>query len=169
MNIFRTVFDSPIGRLLLEGTCDAVTGLHFVDSFTEIEIEIEREIKRDEVSGESCALIDAAHAQLAEYFEGRRTVFDVPYSLDRCGEFQRRVLAEVAAIPFGRVTSYGAIAQIIGRPAASRAVGQANGCNPISLFVPCHRVIGSNGKLTGYGGGLPAKQWLLKHEGVLAL
>jgi methylated-DNA-[protein]-cysteine S-methyltransferase len=73
----------------------------------------------------------------------------------------------VAAIPFGMTESYGRIAARVGRPQASRAVGQANGRNPISLLIPCHRVIGSNGTLTGYGGGLPAKTWLLRHEGVL--
>ena len=155
--MFGTILNSPVGHLLIEGTRDAIIGVHFVDASTAIEHK-----------AESCAVVDAACAQLVEYFAGRRTVFDVPLSLEGCGEFQRTVLAEVAKISYGRVDSYGAIARRVGRPGASRAVGQANGRNPISLLIPCHRVIGSNGTLTGYGGGLPAKQWLLKHEAAIA-
>ncbi len=111
-------------------------------------------------------MVETAREQLAEYFAGRRTSFDLPTSLAGCGEFQRRVLAEVAAIPHGRTQTYGRIAALVGQPRASRAVGQANGRNPISILIPCHRVIGAHGALTGYGGGLSAKVWLLRHEGV---
>lgn len=151
--VYRIVIDSPVGWLAVDAVRDAITGVHFVDS--------------DTLAGESCELLEAARAQLHEYFAGRRRTFDLPLSLTGCGEFQRQVLAEVAAIPFGMTESYGRIAARVGRPQASRAVGQANGRNPISLLIPCHRVIGSNGTLTGYGGGLPAKTWLLQHEGVL--
>lgn len=151
--MYRIVLDSPVGRLALDGTRDVLTGLHFIDS--------------DTPAGETCELLETGRAQLLEYFAGRRTTFDLPYALAGCGEFQQRVLAEVAAIPFGATQSYGQIAARVGWPKASRAVGQANGRNPISILVPCHRVIGSNGMLTGYGGGLPAKIWLLRHEGVI--
>ncbi len=153
---YRAVLDSPVGYLLIESTRDAVTGVHFVDA------------DGASVTKASCELLEHACAQLTEYFAGRRSVFDVPTSLDGCGEFQRRVLAEVAAISYGHTETYGRIAAIVGQPKASRAVGQANGRNPISILIPCHRVIGANGALTGYGGGLPAKIWLLRHEGVLA-
>lgn len=104
--------------------------------------------------------------QLEEYFDGRRRVFEFPIDL-RGSAFQKDVWSAVADIPFGRTASYGQIARLIGRPQASRAVGAANGQNPIPIVVPCHRVIGSNGSLTGYGGGLPLKRQLLTLEGLL--
>jgi methylated-DNA-[protein]-cysteine S-methyltransferase len=110
---------------------------------------------------------DAAFAevrtQLNEYFAGTRTEFDVP--LNAAGSaFQKRVWAALMTIPYGETTSYGKIAAGIGAPDAARAVGLANGQNPIPLIVACHRVIGADGSLTGYGGGLDAKRWLLAHE-----
>lgn len=101
--------------------------------------------------------------QLREFFEGSRTGFDLPLS-PRGTDFQKRVWAELRKIPFGATRSYQEIALAIGRPEATRAVGAANGANPIPIVVPCHRVIGSNGALTGFGGGLPVKRWLLEHE-----
>ena len=101
--------------------------------------------------------------QLQEYFDGARTHFQV--NLDLKGTtFQRQVWKALQEIPYGRTTSYGAIAKQVGRPQASRAVGAANGQNPVSIIVPCHRVIGANGQLVGYGGGLPIKQALLELE-----
>ncbi|HSF19891.1 MAG TPA: methylated-DNA--[protein]-cysteine S-methyltransferase [Vicinamibacteria bacterium] len=104
--------------------------------------------------------------QLIEYFEGRRRVFDLRYELLGT-DFQKDVWNAVASIPYGRTSSYRDISHLIGRPGASRAVGAANGANPIPLVIPCHRVIGSNGSLTGYGGGLPLKRRLLALEGAL--
>jgi methylated-DNA-[protein]-cysteine S-methyltransferase len=106
--------------------------------------------------------------QLAEYFAGTREVFDLPLAPHGTG-FQQQVWRALLAIPFGETCSYRDIAQAIGRPAACRAVGAANGKNPIAIIVPCHRVIGADRSLTGYGGGLPAKRWLLSHEGAQAL
>jgi methylated-DNA-[protein]-cysteine S-methyltransferase len=101
--------------------------------------------------------------QLDEYFAGHRTDFDLP--LHPSGTpFQQRVWAALRTIPYGETASYGEVAAAIGNPSAFRAVGAANGQNPISIVVPCHRVIGSHGALTGYGGGLDAKRWLLSHE-----
>jgi methylated-DNA-[protein]-cysteine S-methyltransferase len=103
--------------------------------------------------------------QLAEYFAGKRTEFTV--GLDPIGtDFQKKVWHALSTIPFGETRSYGAIAKQIGKPTASRAVGAANGKNPISIIVPCHRVIGSTGQLTGFAGGLKVKAHLLSHEGV---
>lgn len=108
----------------------------------------------------------AAEAQLREYFAGARTAFDLPLDF-RGTDFQKRVWAELLAIPFGETRSYGAIAAKLGRPTASRAVGAANGRNPISIVAPCHRVVGSTGKLTGFAGGLEAKAYLLGLEGAV--
>jgi methylated-DNA-[protein]-cysteine S-methyltransferase len=101
--------------------------------------------------------------QLAEYFAGERRDFDLPLA-PRGTAFQRDVWSALARIPFGVTCSYGDLAREVGRPSASRAVGAANGRNPIAIILPCHRVIGASGALTGYGGGLPLKRWLLDHE-----
>jgi methylated-DNA-[protein]-cysteine S-methyltransferase len=105
-----------------------------------------------------------AEAQLKAYFAGELKKFTVPLDFNGT-EFQKRVWAALLTIPFGETRSYGEIARQIGRPEASRAVGAANGRNPISIIAPCHRVLGSNGRLTGFAGGLEAKDHLLKHEG----
>lgn len=109
-------------------------------------------------------LLAEAEAQLRAYFAGRLRVFDLPLDPRGTG-FQRRVWHELTAIPFGEIRSYSQIAAAIGAPKAFRAVGAANGANPLPIVVPCHRVIGSSGKLVGYGGGLPLKQRLLALEG----
>lgn len=108
-------------------------------------------------------MLARAAAQLAEYFRGERLEFDLPLAMEGTA-FQRRVWDELMAIPYAATWSYGELARAIGRPSASRAVGAANGRNPIAIIVPCHRVIGAKGALTGYGGGMAAKQWLLAHE-----
>ena len=108
-------------------------------------------------------MLARAAAQLRAYFAGERTVFDLPLAPDGSG-FQRLVWQALERIPYGVTRSYGELAAAIGRPAASRAVGSANSRNPISIIVPCHRVIGANGALTGYAGGMRAKRWLLEHE-----
>ena len=111
----------------------------------------------------ACAVLALAAAQLAEYFAGARRVFELPLGPRGTG-FQERVWHALRAIPYGETRSYGELARAIGRPAASRAVGAANAKNPISIIVPCHRVIAANGELTGYAGGMAAKRWLLDHE-----
>jgi methylated-DNA-[protein]-cysteine S-methyltransferase len=109
------------------------------------------------------AVLDATEEQLGEYFAGARTAFDLP--LDPHGtEFQLRAWEALRAIPYGRTVSYGEQAKRLGDVRKARAVGAANGRNPISIIVPCHRVIGADGSLTGFGGGLEAKSWLLDHE-----
>lgn len=147
-------YDSPIGLIEIGGTSEGVTSLFFVE-----------ERRRGAVSNAVC---DEAVKQMAEYFEGSRHEFDVPIAL-RGTEFQREVWQGLRSITYGQTVSYGDLARSIGKPSAVRAVGSANGDNPISIIVPCHRVIGSDGGLTGYGGGLERKEWLLKHEGGLLL
>lgn len=107
--------------------------------------------------------------QLSEYFSGKRLQFEVPVDLSRMTAFQQNVLRTTATIPAGRVWTYGQMAQTIGKPRASRAVGQALGSNPVPIIVPCHRVVGSDGSMTGYsgGGGIASKKWLLHLEGAI--
>lgn len=142
---------SPVGPLCLCAEDDQLVGLYLPD--------------RPAPAGQPGrgGVLARAAAQLAEYFAGERRDFDLPLALDGT-EFQRTVWRALADIPFGVTCSYGDLARTVGRPSASRAVGAANGKNPISIILPCHRVIGSSGELTGYGGGLPMKRWLLDHE-----
>ncbi|MCR4395710.1 MAG: methylated-DNA--[protein]-cysteine S-methyltransferase [Candidatus Saccharicenans sp.] len=109
------------------------------------------------------AALQEAYRQLAEYFEGRRQKFSVKLNLGGT-PFQKKVWARLRQIPFGQTRSYGQVARACGRPGAARAVGGANNRNPVVIFIPCHRVIGSDGRLTGFGGGLWRKKWLLEHE-----
>lgn len=141
--------DAPFGPLTLVAREGALVSVSFSS-------ELEPTRLRDPV-------LARAEAQLAEYLAGRRTTFDLPLRAEGT-PFQRAVWAALAQIPFGETTSYAAIARAIGRPNAVRAVGAANGRNPLAIVVPCHRVIGRDGTLTGYAGGLAAKRWLLDHE-----
>jgi methylated-DNA-[protein]-cysteine S-methyltransferase len=118
---------------------------------------------RAATSGNPAAALDAAATQLREYLAGERTAFDLPLR-PHGNPFEQLVWAELARIPYGETTSYGEIARRIGHPGAARAVGRANGRNPIAIVLPCHRVIGSDGSLTGYGGGLDLKRALLTLE-----
>ena len=123
-------------------------------------------IEKSVLTQQSNAVLEQTKSQLNEYFEGTRQTFSIP--LESQGtDFQKQVWQTLTTIPFGTTWNYGQLATAIGNKNASRAVGAANGKNPISIIVPCHRVIGANGTLTGYAGGLNAKEWLLKHEGVL--
>jgi methylated-DNA-[protein]-cysteine S-methyltransferase len=151
--------DSPVGRILLTGDERALTGLYLLDA-GEHSATVRPEWTRQE------GLFPVVTTQLAEYFAGSRKEFDVPLA-PRGTPFQLAVWAELTRIPFGSTVSYGEVAAALGKsPVASRAVGLANGRNPISIIVPCHRVIGADGSLTGYGWGVDRKEWLLRHEGV---
>ena len=123
-------------------------------------------IEKSVLTQQSNAVFEQTKSQLNEYFEGTRQTFSIPLELQGT-DFQKQVWQTLITIPFGTTWNYGQLAVAIGNKNASRAVGAANGKNPISIIVPCHRVIGANGTLTGYAGGLKAKEWLLKHEGVL--
>jgi len=153
---YWTTVDSPLGLLLLTAEEDGITGLHMdggAHGWTQPRADWVEDASR----------FDKARRQLQEYFAGDRTDFDLP--LRPLGTaFQRQVWAALQTIPYGEVRSYGQIAAQIGRPGASRAVGLANGRNPIAVIVPCHRVVGASGSLTGYGGGLPRKRLLLDLE-----
>jgi len=121
----------------------------------------------DGLDGESCPVLDEAAEQLAAYFDGELTSFDLPLDLDGT-EFQRRCWLALATIPYGQTVSYGEQARRLGLgPDSARAVGSANGSNPVPVVLPCHRVVGADGSLTGFGGGLPLKRFLLEHEGAL--
>ncbi|MDP9292843.1 MAG: methylated-DNA--[protein]-cysteine S-methyltransferase [Actinomycetota bacterium] len=147
-----SIISTPIGPLMLTGDADALTGLHLPG----------RHPATDGLLHDDERFADEAR-QLAQYFAGTRRSFDVPLRLAG-GAFQRRVWAELERIPYGETASYGEIARRLGAPTASRAVGAANGRNPIAIVVPCHRVIGASGSLTGYGGGLECKRALLDLE-----
>jgi methylated-DNA-[protein]-cysteine S-methyltransferase len=155
-----TQMNSPIGTISLCGTEHGLAGI-FMEDHCHGPSQAQRHgwHRADDFFAE-------ARAQLEEYFAGRRTVFSVDIDRDAVGgtAFQRRVWKALEEIPFGVTISYGELARRINQPAAVRAVGLANGRNPLSIIVPCHRVIGSNGKLTGYGGGMERKRWLLDLE-----
>ena len=153
--VYFTTMDSPIGELLLTGDGAHLTGLFMTPH--RHGPDRSQEWVRDDVT-----FTDAIR-QLQAYFAGTRHEFEIPMA-PHGTDFQRRVWAALRDIPYARTMSYGDIARDIGNPKGVRAVGLANGRNPISIIVPCHRVIGANGSLTGYGGGIERKQWLLAHE-----
>ena len=169
--IYRTTLDSPLGTLRLVFTSGGLAAIALPEEPSRPG-RYDRWMQRVFPGAQLQSTLPggSAHAevvqQLDQYFEGHRRVFDLPLDL-RGSPFQKVVWSSVARIPFGRIASYSEIAHLAGSPAASRAVGAANGANPIPLVIPCHRVVGADGSLTGYGGGLPAKRWLLVHEGVL--
>ena len=150
-----TYIDSPIGALLVTRDEGGVTGLDLPAA--RYPRRIGDDWERDD------AAFDDVRTQLNEYFAGTRQQFDLPLNAQG-NAFQRAVWQTLSEIPYGETTSYGKVAASIGHPDGARAVGVANGQNPIPIIVPCHRVIGADGSLTGYGGGLPAKRWLLDHE-----
>jgi len=151
---------SPVGELLLTASETALTGVFFPAHGAP------RTAHRDWVEDPTHGILTRASSQLAEYFATKRIAFDLP--LDPAGtDFEHKVWNVLRRIPYGTTTSYGAIARQLGDVKATRAVGAANGKNPIPIIVPCHRVVGSKGELTGFGGGLDRKRWLLEHEGAL--
>ena len=153
--VIYTTVDSPIGELLLLGEGDVLHGLYMQDGRKPIRVR--PTWQRDD------AAFPEVRRQLAEYFAGERTSFDLEMHLEGSG-FQRTVWHALTEIPYGETISYGELARRIGQPDLARAVGTANGQNPIAVIVPCHRVIGSDGKLVGYGGGLENKRLLLDLE-----
>jgi methylated-DNA-[protein]-cysteine S-methyltransferase len=157
-----TRFGSPIGELVITASECGLTGVWFPGKGKVTAAA------SDDGRRPGSALLARACEQLAEYFAGTRTTFDLP--LDARGTaFEGRVWAALRTIPYGTTTSYSELARRLGDVHATRAVGAANGKNPIPIIVPCHRVIGANGALTGFGGGLDRKRWLLEHEGALMM
>jgi methylated-DNA-[protein]-cysteine S-methyltransferase len=157
MTTFYATFESPVGPLLLMSDGRSLTGLH-TDSDKH-----RPAMGPDWIRDEAAKPFAEVKAQLRAYFEGPLTEFDLPLA-PQGTEFQLRVWQELRGIPYGETISYAELARRIGRPQASRAVGHANARNPISIIVPCHRVIGADNSLTGYAGGLERKRMLLAHE-----
>ncbi len=154
---YYTRYDSPLDSLLLVANDEALTGVYFADGRSQ------SIIGGDWKEQPAHPVLQSAKRQLDEYFAGRRKTFDLPLAPNGT-LFQHRVWQALRAIPYGETQSYADIARRIGNPKAVRAVGAANGANPLSIVVPCHRVIGADGSLTGYGGGLPRKRKLLALE-----
>ncbi len=153
---YYSVMPSAVGRLTLRWSGDGLAGVYFENASV---LARRGDWVRDD------ARLAPARAQLEEYFRGARTSFDLPVHFDGGTPFQQRVWSALRDIPYGETRSYGELARRIGKAPGARAVGAANGQNPIAVVVPCHRVIGADGSLTGFGGGLPRKRWLLTHEG----
>ncbi|MBR3704052.1 MAG: methylated-DNA--[Oscillospiraceae bacterium] len=145
---FEKMIESPIGPLTIVSDGESVTALRFGDQTRELS---------------SCQVLEQAATELAEYFDGTRRSFSVPLNAQGT-DFQRSVWAALREIPYGETASYAQIAAMIGKSAACRAVGNANHRNPLPIFIPCHRVTGKNGTLTGYAGGIPIKEFLLRLE-----
>jgi methylated-DNA-[protein]-cysteine S-methyltransferase len=166
MTLYDTV-PSPVGELLLTAEDAGLTRVYF-----------ERHVHGDRIgaawrpasgsAGRAADVLAEARRQLDAYFAGERTAFVLPLAPSGT-PFQERVWMALRGIAFGETVSYAEIARRIGAPDAVRAVGAANGRNPLSIVVPCHRVIGSDGSMTGFGGGIERKQWLLRHEGALLI
>lgn len=148
----RILLDTPVGQMVLECEGDALTALYLPN-------------RPMAPSGIETSLLARGGEELAEYFRGKRRTFDLPLA-PKGTPFQLRVWNELARVPYGTVVTYGELAARVGSPKACRAVGQANHNNPLPIFLPCHRVVGAKGALTGYAGELELKQWLLRLEGV---
>src|SRR3989339_899654 len=148
--IFKTFYNSPIGLIEISGTENSISSLYFIDQ------EFNPDLK-------SNPYIEKCVEQLDEYFNGKRKIFELNIQPEG-SIFQKKVWNELLKIPFGETRSYMEITKLLGDLKAIRAVANANGQNKISIIIPCHRVIGSDGSLTGYGGGLWRKKWLLEHE-----
>ena len=155
--LYHATFDSPVGSLGLVASDTALVAVLWPE-----ERDGRVRFAHAPEPGSNPVLADTA-AQLGEYFDGTRRHFDLPIDL-RGTEFQQQVWRALGDIPYGETSTYGKQAAAIGRPRAIRAVGSANGRNPLSIVLPCHRIVGADGKLTGFAGGLDTKRWLLDHE-----
>ena len=155
------VINTEVGDILIQVSTVGVQKIQYFDDKSDIKLDNETISSSSDFSDKN--ILDSTVNQLNEYFSGNRGEFNLPFDLLGT-EFQIKVWLELQSITFGETTTYGAIASGIGRPHASRAVGGALNKNPISIVLPCHRVVGANGLLTGYGGGMERKIWLLEHE-----
>ena len=153
---FMAHLETPIGWLEVQGDAAAILAVNFIDGPG-------RGRRPGKRAGVLPPVVEACLGQLEEYFRGQRASFDLPLRLEGT-PFQRRVWEALLRVPYGRTTTYRDLAAAVGNVRATRAVGGANHRNPVSIIVPCHRVVGSDGGLTGYGGGLWRKEWLLEHE-----
>jgi methylated-DNA-[protein]-cysteine S-methyltransferase len=165
LDVAYDVFDTPVGPLLLGVSGRGLCRIGF-DPEPDAELERLAHDFGPRVLRSPSAL-DRVRAELDEYFTGRRHAFDLELDLRAAPEFHRRVLAELSRVGYGQTTTYGALAAQVGSPRAARAVGTVMNRNPLPIVLPCHRVVGASGSLTGYGGGLDRKEWLLRLEGAI--
>lgn len=161
MTLHTAYMNSEIGTLAITGSAEGIRAISFLDEAPTRQATLSAEHSTNDDLPEP---VRVCIAQLGEYFRGERTEFTVPLAMQGTA-FQQRVWRELLTIPYGHTTTYGQIAHKLGDPKVVRAVGAANGKNPVAIIVPCHRVIGANGDLIGYAGGLWRKKWLLAHEG----
>ncbi len=165
LDVAYDVIDSPVGELLVAAT---ERGLCRIAYDAQPEQELERLARAFGVRVlRSPKPIETARRELDEYFDGKRRTFDLPVDVALLADFNRRVLQELVRVPYGEVVTYGELAARAARPRAARAVGTVMNRNPLPIVLPCHRVIGANGKLVGYGGGLERKEQLLRLEGAI--
>lgn len=162
MTLHMLTYVSPVGPLGLVATDDALVAVLWPE-----EREGRVKFSTEPIEADANSVLARTAEQLDEYFAGTRRTFDLPLDL-RGTEFQQQVWWSLADIPFGETSTYGKQAATIGRPTAVRAVGSANGRNPLSIVLPCHRIVGADGKLTGFAGGIDTKRWLLDHEAQFA-
>ena len=173
MQLYRTILPTPLGDMLALSSDEGLCALEFTtvkgrargeERLSRLNARLQRWFPPHEIVDRETPTIARTRRWLAAYFDGTAAeIGDLPFDM-RGAPFEKRVWIALRQIPPGHTTSYGAIAQALDAAGASRAVGAANGANPIAIIVPCHRVIGSTGSLTGYGGGLERKRWLLAHE-----
>jgi methylated-DNA-[protein]-cysteine S-methyltransferase len=167
IRLFRATVATPLGDMRALSSPDGLCALEFIGPgkrLARLDARLGRHFPPHEIVDGESAVIDRTRAWLRAYFDGIAGEID-GFPLDLHGApFERRVWQALVRIPIGETRSYGAVAASIGSAGAARAVGAANGANPVAIIVPCHRVIGSSGSLTGYGGGLPRKTWLIDHE-----
>ncbi len=150
-------YESPMGRMLIVAGPDALTGLYFIDQ------KYYREVEPDWVRSPAHSVVHSTARQMAEYFEGKRREFDLPIAPEGT-PFQSAIWTAIASVKYGDLITYSELARRAGHPGAIRAAGAATGRNPITIIVPCHRIVGSNGSLTGYAGGLDRKRALQELE-----
>lgn len=163
--VYSTIIDTEIGPVLLNSDGTHLTGL-YLDVSEAIDARLHKTFGVDPTPADDLEIFERTKAQLGEYFAGERTRFDLPLAA-KGTEFQRQVWQALTQIPYGSTAGYGELAEMLGRPGAARAVGAANGKNPISIIVPCHRVIGADGSMTGYAWGEANKRHLLTLENSL--
>ncbi|HKB11584.1 MAG TPA: methylated-DNA--[protein]-cysteine S-methyltransferase [Vicinamibacterales bacterium] len=167
MQLHRSIIVTPVGEMMALASDEGLCALEFVgpdERMTRLEARLQRHFPPHAIADRESPIIARARRWLDAYFAGESAEIG-NVALDMRGApFEKRVWQALTRIPPGETTSYGAIAKSLGSAGASRAVGAANGANPVSIIVPCHRVIGASGHLTGYGGGLDRKTWLLNHE-----
>jgi O-6-methylguanine DNA methyltransferase len=166
MNLFRSTFETPVGPMIAVASSDALCALEFSSAgrLSRLDARLARWFPPHRIVDEPNGIVEQTRTWLDSYFSGDRADADGLVLDMRGAPFERRVWTALRQIPPGETTTYGTIAKQVGSPGAARAVGMANGANPIAIVVPCHRVIGANGTLTGYGGGLDCKTWLINHE-----